>query len=140
LSTSRFRDIARELARDPELLMSRLGRENQMFEAQARALGGSRTADNLADIAGVEGFDASTLANLATGRWGAAAGQIAGAASDFLSGMSPQTRQLIAQALLSNDAGVLDVAVRQGQISQAQRNIAEALMRVGAMQQADVME
>lgn len=140
LSTTRFQEIARELARDPDLLLSRLGRENQMFEAQARALGGSRTADNLADIAGVEGFDASVLGNLALGRWPTAIGQVVGAASDFLSGMSPQTRQLIAQALLSNDAGALDVAVRQGQISQAQRNIAEALMRVGAMQQADTME
>lgn len=140
LSTSRFQEISRALARDPDLLMSRLARENQMFEAQARALGGSRTADNLADIAGVQPFDASTLANIATGRWGAAASQIAGAASDLFSGMSPQTRRLIAQALISNDASVLEVAVRQGQITQAQRNIAETLMRVGAMQQADIVE
>jgi hypothetical protein len=133
--TPRFEEISNEIGVDPALLMSRLQRENAMFATNSTALGGSRTADNLADAAGVEGFDSSVIANLLTGRFGAAAGQVAGAASDFFSGVTPNTRMLIAEALLSNDVTALRAAARRADVSEAQRNIIEALMRVTTMQQ-----
>ena len=111
-----------------------------MAETRARALGGSRTADNLADIADTTAFDASTIANIATGRWGTAAGQIGGALGDVFTGMTPQTRSLIVKALMSSDPNILRGALRQQNISDGQRAIIEALMRIPIMQSGGANE
>ncbi len=88
------------MAKDPALLQRQLGREGTMFETNALALGGSRTADNLQDIADVGKFDTGMIANLLSGRIGAAAGQLL----PKLAGKNEATRALIARALLSGDA------------------------------------
>ena len=132
--------ISRDLTNDPDLLARRVGRENTMAETRARALGGSPTADNLADIADTTAFDASTIANIATGRWGTAAGQIGGALGDVFTGMTPQTRSLIVKALMSSDPNILRGALRQQNISDGQRAIIEALMRIPIMQSGGANE
>ena len=91
------------MASDPEKLMRQIGRENTMFETAAQALGGSKTAENLADISDAKGMSASTLMNLLSGRWGAAAGQLGDKAMSAVTGQNPKTREIIAQMLLSQD-------------------------------------
>ena len=121
------------MALDPELYANRLSRENTMWETQNRALGGSRTADNLEDIAATGqstsglGGVARSLANLQVGD---AAAQVCGMLGPITKGQTDQTRQLIAQALLSkNPRKALTNAMAQDIKSQKQRRIVEALLR-----------
>jgi hypothetical protein len=83
-----------------DVLMRQIGRENDMFQTANMALGGSRTADNLADMADLSSIDEGVLQQilrldvraLATrglARMGAAA-----------SGQNDATRQAIAKVLL----------------------------------------
>lgn len=134
LTSPKFQEEAATLANDADLLGRRVARENTMFETRNRALGGSRTADNLADISDLQGFDASTITNLLTGRWGAAAGQISGAMSDFFTGMDPSTRRIIADALMSQDADGLRAAARSQNLSQTKRTAIENIARILQMQ------
>ena len=48
-------------------------------------------------------MSASTLMNLLSGRWGAAAGQLGDKAMSAVTGQNPKTREIIAQMLLSQD-------------------------------------
>jgi hypothetical protein len=128
------------MALDPELYANRLSRENTMWETQNRALGGSRTADNLEDIAATGqstsglGGVARSLANLQVGD---AAAQVGGMLGPITKGQTDQTRQLIAQALLSkNPRKALTNAMAQDIKSQKQRRIVEALLRSMGHKQA----
>ncbi len=137
LTSTKFRREAGEMAVDPDLLDRRIGRENTMFETRNRAVGGSRTADNLSDISDLQPYDVGVIANLLTGRWGTAASQVSGGLSDVFTGMNPQTRKIIADALMAQDAsGLRSAAQRQG-VSEAQRRIIETLARITSVQNVD---
>lgn len=107
-------------------LMSRIDREQRMFETSAQALGGSRTADNLADIVDVQSFDPTMLGALATGNFKGAALQALTRSIQGVQGRNSQTRDLIAKALMTSSPqsarSVLDSAVKQGKISTEVRN------------------
>ena len=118
---------------DPDLYGRRLSRENDMWETQNRALGGSRTADNLEDIADTGeiasgmGGAARSLANLQVGDALAKAG---GALAPMAKGQNEATRELIARALMSNNPQeALAPALRQDMSSQAMRRILEVMLR-----------
>jgi hypothetical protein len=121
------------MATDPRLYADRLGRENVMWETQNRALGGSRTADNLADQAAMDGISGEVMqagkaaANL---QFGDMVQKVAGALGPILKGQNEPTRMLIAQALMSSNAGqVLVPAIAQATKSAGVRRILEALLR-----------
>lgn len=107
-------------------LMDRIGREQTMFDTASQALGGSRTADNLADIADVQSFDPSMLGAFMSGGIKGAAIQGLTRAVQSVQGRNTQTRDLIAKALMTTSPqaakAVLDQAVKQGQISAEVRN------------------
>lgn len=107
-------------------LMDRIAREQTMFETASAALGGSKTADNLADMMDVQSFDPSMLGALATGNFKGAALQGLTKAVQGVQGRNTQTRDLIAKALMTSSPQaaktVLDQAVKQGQISTEFRN------------------
>jgi hypothetical protein len=122
------------MANDPALLGRRIERENTMFETGAQALGGSRTADNLADMAETEALSAPLIANVLSGRWGAAATQAGQGVLNAATGNSEATRALIAKALMGNDVlaalkPAQIAALKAGKASQ----VVEALMRAGAL-------
>lgn len=124
------------MAKDPELLRRQIGRENTMFETSASALGGSKTADNLADIADNNIMNTSLLGDILTGKWGAAGTK---AADKFLSaakGSNPATREIIARALMSTNpaAALAPLAKRRGMTEPIEKMI-EALIRSGAIRQ-----
>lgn len=118
------------MARDPQSLTDFLAREDQMFRTGNAAMGGSMTADNLADVADVGSFDANALVNLLTGRWGAAATQLGSGAINTMMGRNTATREQIARLLLSGDIdAALAPAVQKALSTGKQSAVVEALMR-----------
>ena len=130
-STKRVNE-ADAMTLDPALYRDRLGRENTMWETQNRALGGSRTADNMADqeamsqLAGGAMDAAKSAANLQFGDTVAKIGSMLG---PIAKGQNDATRQLIAKALMSGDSSVLAPALRQSATSESKRRMIEALLR-----------
>lgn len=94
---------AEAMALDPDLFGRRIARENEMWETFNRGLGGSRTADNLADMQDTSSMATGVLGNLFAGRVLEAGRQAGVAAANNLTGRSEATRALIAQMLLSGD-------------------------------------
>lgn len=117
---------------DPRLFRDRLAREGAMWEVQNRALGGSRTADNLSDVADVglmADMGRATTAAL-TGRIGDAIGTAARYAGNAATGQNEATRTLIARILMSSDPKKsLALALRQEATSEGRKRIAEAMTR-----------
>jgi hypothetical protein len=123
---------AQAMATDPRLFGDRIARENTMWETQNRALGGSRTADNLQDIGelGPRAEIARALLDIGNLQFGQAAGRVGNAIAPAVTGMNESTRKLIADALMSSDPrAALASAMRQESLSQGQRRVFEALTR-----------
>lgn len=132
LSTKRTTE-ADAMALDPRTYAERLSRENQMWETQNRALGGSRTADNLQDIESMNGLAGGVLdvarsaGNL---QFGDMAAKIGGMLGPVARGQTDGTRQLIAQMLMSSDpAKALAPVVKQMNRSAQTRRGIEAVLR-----------
>jgi hypothetical protein len=118
------------MAQDPDLLRRQIGRENVMFETSRKTLGGSETAERLADDTNLQTFAVGPLANVLGGRFGAAAQQIGGSALNALQGRNTATRDMIARALLSGSLDdVLQPAMRADLAAGRQNKVVEALMR-----------
>lgn len=86
-------------------MQRRIGRENTMFETRAQALGGSKTADNLADQAAM-GADPSMIANLISGNWGGVARGALAAGQNALTGNTPAVREEVSRILLMRGGNV----------------------------------
>lgn len=120
------------MALDPTIYKDRLSRESVMWDTQNRALGGSRTADNLADQDAVNGMvsgamgAAKSASNL---QLGDAASKVLGMLGPLAKGQNEATRQLIAQALMSGDTSALGVAMRQATTQEGRRRLIEAILR-----------
>ena len=125
------------MARDPDALAEGLARERTMFETRRQAIGGSQTADNLADMEGVgnlvrRGFNPIDMA--ATGaEW----------ISRMSKGQNDATRALLARMLMStgDDAAAnIAQAVRRGeQLSREQQLALQTIIYLqqnGALQAA----
>lgn len=121
-----------------EQLGDRIARENRMFETANAALGGSKTADNLADITDVQAFDPTMVGALATGNFKGAILQALTKSGNVLQGRNQQTRDMIAKLLLETDSSAatrsLANSVRAGEaLSQTQKALVRALSgQVGA--------
>lgn len=125
-----FQAEAGAMARNPQELADFIRREQTMFETSAHAMGGPRTADNLADIQDVQGFDVGPILNILAGRPGAAIQQVAGKAVNTLMGRNTATREEIARLLLSPDLqAALQPALRKQLAVGKQSQVVEALMR-----------
>lgn len=117
------------MADDADLFFRRVGREDTMSETRNAVLGGSRTAELLSDQAAANGEDVSILANLLSGRPGAAVGQVAGRAYQAAQGTNEATRELIARALLSRNPGELERLLRPAQRNEAVSRVISGLIR-----------
>lgn len=114
-------------------LMDRIAREQRMFETANSALGGSRTAENLSDIADASGFDPTMITALAGGGIKAAALQALTRGANALAGRNTQTRDLIAQALMETsptraNAELLRAVQRGDNLQDLQQRISRALI------------
>lgn len=132
LNSTKARDEVGAMALDPALMNARRLRENTMWETQNRALGGSRTADNLQDVAdtGMIADVGRIVRDAATGRIGTALGTVANRVGSVASGQNEATRTLIARMLMSdNPQKALAQALRQEAGSQAKKRVIEAITR-----------
>lgn len=87
-----------------DLMMNRIGRENTMFETRQQALGGSRTADNLADAhaMGIDPALAQAVGHTLSGNMMGALKSVLSAGSNALTGNTAQVREQVAKILLAN--------------------------------------
>ena len=85
-----------------DMTTRRIGREATMAKTNARALGGSRTAENLNNDAAA-GLDPTIVANLLRGNIGPAATAALGRVSNAATGNTAAVRENIARILLGGD-------------------------------------
>ena len=139
LLSDKVKAEAAELAADPELLARQAQRETDMHGTFSRALTGSRTADNAADIDSI-----SPLGNVARALGQLGQFDVTGAASGLwdviaprLGGQNEGTRHVLAQALMSgNPREVLQEAVKRKTISDNTRRMIEAMIRNASRESA----
>lgn len=130
--STKARQEADAIANNPGLFSERMARETQMWETQNRALGGSRTADNLQDIAdtGLMADAGRAVRDVSSGNFGTAVSNALAPISRAASGENAATRKLIAQVLMStNPRAALAGAVARDASSQGRRRIAESILR-----------
>jgi hypothetical protein len=103
-----------------------IGRENTMFETRAAALGGSKTADNLADGAAM-GIDPTIIGHILTGNVTGAAKSMLAAGSNLFTGNTPAVREAVGNILLQRGQGVTPQNI--------ERVLDEAMKRIERAQQ-----
>lgn len=123
-------------------MMRRIARENTMFETRNAAMGGSKTADNLADSAAMA--HAPTLAaHILSGNIGGLARSSFGMLANAISGNTPAVRQEAARLLMMRGGNItardlteiLSSAVQQVRArDQFLRRVTGLTARVGANQ------
>lgn len=92
------------------LMQRRLGREQRMFETRNQALGGSKTADNLAD-ADALGIDPTMVGHLLSGNMVGAVKSVIHAGSRVVTGNTPAVREAVANILLQHGASATPAAL-----------------------------
>lgn len=102
---------------------TRIAREQRMFDTANSALGGSKTADNLADAAEMARFDPGVMAKLVRGDFLGALTDGARAIGNEASGTPPRVIEQIADALMQTSPDAARLALSQGtqRLSQADR-------------------
>jgi hypothetical protein len=118
-------------------LGNRIAREQQMFETSNAALGGSKTADNLADAAEMAKFDPSVMAKLFSGRPIAAVMEAVTKLINEGKGMPSGVLERVGQALMETDPNtaraIFNAAQQTVRRNASREAIAAALMRGAAM-------
>lgn len=121
-----------------DVLGDRIAREQRMFQTANAALGGSKTADNLSDIADTQTFDPTMIgALLSPNPIRAVAIQALQRGINTVQGRNSQTRDMIAKALLETGPtrakAALANAVASGQkMTRNQEAIIRALIAGGS--------
>jgi len=105
-----FQTESNAIAPGADLMNRRIGREQTMFETRNQALGGSRTADNLADHEAL-GVNPTTVMNVVHGNWTGAIGSMLHAGVRGVTGNTPAVRKAVADILLQNGANVNGAAL-----------------------------
>lgn len=114
-------------------LQDRIGREQRMFETATAATGGSRTADNLADMADKSVVDPGVIRALLRGDIGGALVQSGGKVGNWVSGMSPAVLEHMGRGLMARDpaatAALLSRAAEREQMTRtAKQAFIQALL------------
>jgi hypothetical protein len=93
---------------------TRIAREQRMFETANAALGGSKTADNLADAADLNKFDPSIMTHLLHGRPVAAAVSAIMKAINESRGLPPSVLTRLSQALMETNPAAAQLLLSTG--------------------------
>ncbi|SEK08236.1 hypothetical protein MAA5396_04763 [Marinovum algicola] len=124
---------ARAMAVNPDTFTNRMHREGAMWNTQNKAIQGSRTAQNQADIDEVGQAAAglpSVMRSAGNLSFGDAAASILRPVMDATVGMNNKTRTLIAQALMSdNPKEALNIAIRQEMGAEQRQRLISAIAR-----------
>lgn len=105
LNTPKFREEFQEFAEPgrAQQLGRRVGREQRMFETLNQAVGGSKTADNVADFEDFANFDPAILTNLFKGNWKSAALTAVTKALNEGKGLPPRVLERVGRALVETN-------------------------------------
>jgi hypothetical protein len=108
LNTPKFREEFQQFAEpgQAQQLGRRVGREQRMFETLNQAVGGSRTADNIADFDDIANFDPAILTNLFKGNWKTAALTAVTKALNEGKGLPPRVIERVGRGLMETDPEV----------------------------------
>lgn len=104
-------------------LFRRIGREQRMFETANAALGGSKTADNLADAADMARFDPSIMGKLMRGKVIDAAISAIAKGLDEARGQSTPVVERIARALMETNPEIAQRLLTKGMTA---KNVSDA--------------
>ena len=96
-----------------------------MFETRANALGGSKTADNLADQTAM-GIDPTLVGNVLSGNYTGALRSVIASGTNALSGNTPAVREAVSRILLQRGQNVSPASI--------QRILDEAVRRIELVQ------
>lgn len=139
LTTPKYEQEFQEFAAPgrAEQLGHRIGREQRMFETNQAALGGSKTADNLADAGDLQKFDPGVMSALLRQDYKGALVNGTLKALSTARGMPPSVMEKVARALIdTNPNAAFDVLVNGSkkltQSDQLRAKIAAALLASGA--------
>lgn len=119
-----------------DTLVNRIGREDRMFQTSNAALGGSKTADNLADAAD-NGLDPGFVTDLASGNLSNITSSLFRRALNSVQGMNPQVLEKLAPALMETDPAIAKALFGKSlsQLSatqQQQAKVVSALLNSGS--------
>jgi hypothetical protein len=105
LNTPKYREEFQAFAPPEQApqLGRRVGREQRMFETLNQAVGGSRTADNVADFDDIANFDPAVLTNLFQGKWKTAALTAVAKVLNEGKGTPPRVIERVGRALMATD-------------------------------------
>src|SRR5690606_2967367 len=106
----------------------RIAREQRMFETANAALGGSRTADNLADAAEMAGVDPEVLSGLLTGSVRSVLSSIGRRIAAETGGMSPRVIERVAEALIETRPDAARHLLTVGAKTAAQKEVRNAVL------------
>lgn len=108
LTSDAFQQEAAAIAPGNDLMQRRLGREMRMFETRNQALGGSRTADNLADAQAmaVNPEVMGVVRNIMSGNFGGAVKGALSAGYNAFTGNTAAVRDEVARILLQNGRNI----------------------------------
>ena len=104
-------------------MMSGIARENRMFETRAAATGGSKTADNLADMQAMGVDPVSVIGNAISGNYLTAARNLVSRSAGALSGNTPQVRENVAKLLISGGADIQKTLTALALSDEARRRV-----------------
>ena len=124
LQSSRMEQIAGALIPDASKFKRQIGRESDMFANRAQVVGGSQTANNLADM-NVRG----AIPSLLRGDWKGALGISAIKASQKLGGLDQSTRTEIARMLMEKGGNDRFIAIASRKLARGQK-LSEAQTRL----------
>lgn len=114
-------------------LGSRVAREQRMFETSNAALGGSKTADNLADMDEAANFDPAILSNLFSGNWGGAAMSAARQSLNYGKGMPPRAIERVGRSMMETDPALAADVFGRVQQQQMSNDRIKALILSGLL-------
>lgn len=111
-------------------LVEKIGREKRMFQTRAEAIGGSKTAENLADMEAMK-VDPAVVAALLRGDTRSLTTKALSTATNVLHGSTPQVREHVARLLLQHGPSPTierDIAKQMHGLAK-QRLLLDVLMR-----------
>lgn len=109
-----FQDEAAVIAPRNARMQQNLAHENTMFETRARATGGSKTAENLADDAAMA-VDPHLITNVLSGNWHGAVRNLLSAGHTAMTGNTPAVRAAIGRMLLDRGVNPANLQATIGQ-------------------------
>jgi hypothetical protein len=122
-----FQDEARVIAPGNDLMQRRIGREDTMFQTRNRAMGNSKTAENMNDDAAMGAAPMlGVVSSVLTGNYGGALRGLLASGANGMTGNTPAVRQAVSDILLTRGGNA--------NTAQFQRMLDETVRRIQMVQ------